>query len=119
MRNQERYMHCVIRRYQFVVSNSRRSCLLTLISTMPHPCDLENFPAQIPSFKNAADIVISRRNAHFDQVLFSLTDPQVPSQGGVLLIGESDEILSLSTLTALHKCAFESRVMRRTQRYLL
>lgn len=57
------------------------------------------------------------RNALFDQVMVSLTGPQAPSQGDVLLIGDVDEIPRIATLTALRNCAFPPRVTLRTQMY--
>lgn len=57
------------------------------------------------------------RNALFDQVMLSLTGPQAPSQGDVLLIGDVDEIPRIGTLTALRNCAFPPRVTLRTQMY--
>ncbi|KAL6721438.1 3-isopropylmalate dehydratase [Lecanora helva] len=57
------------------------------------------------------------RNALFDSVLLSLTGPQAPNQGDVLLIGDIDEIPRLSILTTLRNCAFPPRVTLRTQMY--
>ena len=57
------------------------------------------------------------RNALFEQVILSLTGPEAPSIGDVLLIGDIDEIPRLSTLTALRNCAFPPRVTLRSQMY--
>ncbi|KAL9098118.1 MAG: hypothetical protein Q9163_006161 [Psora crenata] len=57
------------------------------------------------------------RNALLDQVVLSLTGPQSPDQGDVLVVGDIDEIPRLSTLTALRNCAFPPRVTLRSQMY--
>lgn len=57
------------------------------------------------------------RNALFNQAMLSLTGPQAPNQGDVLLIGDVDEIPRIGTLTALRNCAFPPRVTLRTQMY--
>ncbi|KAL9635491.1 MAG: hypothetical protein Q9164_003427 [Protoblastenia rupestris] len=57
------------------------------------------------------------RNALFDQVMLSLTGPQAPNQGDVLLVGDVDEIPRVETLTALRNCAFPPRVTLRSQMY--
>ena len=50
------------------------------------------------------------RNALFTQALTSLSGPQAPTQGDVLIIGDVDEIPRPSTITSLRNCAFPPRV---------
>ena len=57
------------------------------------------------------------RNALFDQALRSLSGPEAPNQGDVLLVSDIDEIPRLSTLKALRNCAFPPRVTLRSLFY--
>jgi len=57
------------------------------------------------------------RNALFDQAMLSLTGPQTPNEGDVLIVGDIDEIPRIETLTALRNCAFPPRVTLRSQMY--
>lgn len=57
------------------------------------------------------------RNALFDQALLSLSGPEAPGRGDVLLISDIDEIPRTSTLVALRNCAFPQRVTLRSQFY--
>lgn len=57
------------------------------------------------------------RNALFNQALRSLSGPQKPNQGDVLLVSDIDEIPRVSTLKALRNCAFPPRVTLRSHFY--
>lgn len=57
------------------------------------------------------------RNALLEQALLSLTGPEAPGPGDVLVVGDVDEILRAETVRALRNCAFPARVTLRSQMY--